>query len=52
MRKVILISFFSIALAACSGGGGGGGDSSSSGGGATQGLSTPGSLSVIPSASE
>ena len=51
MRKVILISFFSIALTACSGGGGGG-DSSSSGGGATQGLSTPGSLSVIPSASE
>lgn len=50
MRKVILISFFSIALTACSGGGGG--DSSSSGGGATQGLSTPGSLSVIPSASE
>lgn len=54
MRKVLLISVFSLALAACGGGGGSGGSSSSdtpSGGGlATQGISPPGSVSVVPSA--
>ena len=64
MRKIFLISVFSLALAACGGGGGdssgssgGSGGSSSSdtpsgGGGATQGISPPGTVSVVPTASE
>lgn len=57
MRKVLLISVFSLALAACGGGGGSGGsggssssDTPSGGGLATQGISPPGSVSVVPSA--
>lgn len=51
MRKVLLISVFSLALAACGGGGGSSGSNTPpGGGGATQGISPPGSVSVVPSA--
>jgi hypothetical protein len=50
MRKILLISVFSVALAACGGGGGGGSDSGGSGsGGSGSGDSGSGS-SAPPSA--
>ena len=61
MRKILLVSVFSLALAACGGGGGdssgssggsGSSDTPSGGGGATQGISPPGTVSVVSTASE
>jgi hypothetical protein len=54
MRNLVFVSVFVLAAAACSGGGGSSssGGTPAGGGGATQGLSTPSSVSVVPSASE
>lgn len=58
MKNFVAICALSFALAACLGGGGGSGDGGSSGGGTTpttpsspssvQGITVPGSVSVVP----